>query len=102
MACQHLKDNWKNSLKIVNNVSGFEPFRPHGSLVEMVEPIMSKSYPDLTQEHKQFLDTHDKVAYTGVRTALYPFYGDQVSNAYMMRSQRLGVQSRNPSHRSRR
>ncbi|CAO3629165.1 unnamed protein product [Mucor fragilis] len=189
------EDNWKNSLKIVNNLFGFEPARPLGPLVELVGPIMSKSYPDLTDDHKQFLASHSKVAYVafgqsveiedveielvlrslvdaiesgaldgfiwamrnsihlfphnivsstnqsylvqdmlqgrykhaqfvtwapqmailshphtqlfvshaglgslheaayaGVRTALYPFYGDQMSNAYMMRTQHLGVQ----------
>lgn len=189
------EDNWEDALKIVNNIFGFEPARPLGPLVELVGPIMSKSYPDLTDSHKSFLDTHHKVAYVafgqsveiidieielvlrslidaiesgaldgfiwamrdsdhlfphnivsstnqsyliqdmmqgnykhaqfvkwapqmailshphtelfvshaglgslheaayaGVRTALYPFYGDQMSNAYMIRSQQLGVQ----------
>lgn len=185
------EDDWSDSIKLVNNLFGFEPARPLGPLVELVGPIMSDSYPDLTPQIQTFLDNHKKIAYVafgqsakieseeiklilialmdsierraldgfvwatrdsvdrfpqeiitstktvyylsnmstcalfldwapqmailshpstqvfishgglgslhesmyaGVRTALYPFYGDQPSNSYMMRTQHLGVQ----------
>lgn len=184
------EDNWRDSIKLVNNLFGFEPARPLGPLVELIGPIMSAEYPDLTAKEKTFLDQHEKVAYVafgqsakieekeieliltalidaiekkaldgfiwatrdsndlfpeaivsssgksytvsemknalfldwapqmailshpstilfvshgglaslheaiyaGVRTALYPFYGDQPSNSFMMRTQNLGVQ----------
>lgn len=189
------EDNWKDSIKLVNNLFGFEPARPLGPLVELIGPIMSTEYPDLTPKEQAFLESHHKVAYVafgqsakierkeieliltalidaiekgaldgfiwatrdskesfpetivsfsektysvshmfdglnentlflqwapqmailshpsttlfvshgglaslheatyaGVRTALYPFYGDQPSNSYMMRTQNLGVQ----------
>lgn len=189
------EDDWKDSIKLVNNIFGFEPARPLGPLVELIGPIMSTTYPGLTTSLDTFLNNHKKCAYVafgqsseiargdieliltalldstergaldgfiwatrnsddlfpkkitsssntvysvsdmlegknehthflswapqmailshpsttlfvshgglgslqeamyaGVRTALYPFYGDQPSNAYMMRTQSLGVQ----------
>ncbi|KAI8877854.1 glycosyltransferase family 1 protein [Backusella circina FSU 941] len=58
-----LEDDWKDALKIVNNLFGFEPARPLGPLVELVGPIMPKNYPDPSPELRLFLKTHNKVAY---------------------------------------
>ncbi|KAG0170749.1 hypothetical protein DFQ28_008931 [Apophysomyces sp. BC1034] len=54
---------WGDSLKLVNNVFGIEPARPMGPLVELVGPIISRTYDPLTDNFRQFLDTHHHVAY---------------------------------------
>jgi hypothetical protein len=58
-----LEDDWKDALKIVNNLFGFEPARPLGPLVELVGPIMPKNYPDPSPELSSFLENHKRVAY---------------------------------------
>lgn len=57
------EDDWKDSLKLVNNLFGFEPARPLGPLVELIGPIMNNNYPNLTVPIEIFLNNHKRVAY---------------------------------------
>ncbi|OAD65422.1 glycosyltransferase family 1 protein [Phycomyces blakesleeanus NRRL 1555(-)] len=54
---------WKDSLKMVNTVFGFEPARPVGPLVEFVGPIIPRNHQPLTDSLKSYLDTHQRIAY---------------------------------------
>ncbi|KAI9300970.1 hypothetical protein BJ944DRAFT_169925 [Cunninghamella echinulata] len=56
-------ENANQALKLVNNIFGLEPARPLGPLVEMIGPIMKKTYEGLTPEIKQFLSSHSKIVY---------------------------------------
>lgn len=69
-------DNWKDSIKIINSVFGFEVPRPLGPLVELVGPILPQSYPDLNVELKTFLDNHHKVVYVGFGQMAVPTQKD--------------------------
>ncbi|KAL7315288.1 hypothetical protein PS15m_006754 [Mucor circinelloides] len=60
---QEPSDTWKNSLKLVNSLNGFSAPRPLGPLVEYVGPIIPKSYQPLTQDLKEYLDSHERIAY---------------------------------------
>jgi UDP:flavonoid glycosyltransferase YjiC (YdhE family) len=53
----------KHALKIVSSVFGLDPARPVGPLVELVGPILSRTYPDLDPELAEFLNGHKRVAY---------------------------------------
>lgn len=53
----------KDSIKLVNSAFGFEQGRPIGPLVELVGPILPKSYPVLTPGLRTFLNSHKRVAY---------------------------------------
>ncbi|KAG0192825.1 hypothetical protein DFQ28_007435, partial [Apophysomyces sp. BC1034] len=52
-----------DSLKLVNNLFGIDPPRPMGPLVEMVGPIIPREHPPLTEDLRQFLETHHRIAY---------------------------------------
>jgi hypothetical protein len=54
---------WRNSLKMVNNLHGFQPARPLGPLVEYVGPILPKKYDPLTENLEKYLNEHERVAY---------------------------------------
>jgi hypothetical protein len=54
---------WKDSIKLINNVFGLTAARPIGPLVELVGPIIPKSYKPLEGDLKDFMDTHKRVAY---------------------------------------
>ncbi|CEG77659.1 hypothetical protein RMATCC62417_12372 [Rhizopus microsporus] len=69
-------DNWKDSIKIINSVFGFEVPRPLGPLVELVGPILPQNYPDLNVELKAFLDSHHKVVYVGFGQMAVPTHKD--------------------------
>ncbi|KAG2213470.1 hypothetical protein INT47_009144 [Mucor saturninus] len=53
----------KDSVKLVNSAFGFEQGRPLGPLMELVGPILPKTYQELTPELKSYLDAHRRVAY---------------------------------------
>ncbi|KAI9255986.1 hypothetical protein BY458DRAFT_519771 [Sporodiniella umbellata] len=61
----HPMASWKHSLKLVNNVFGIEAGRPVGPLVKLIGPVLAKSYPELNEELKSFLDQRKKVVYVG-------------------------------------
>ncbi|KAG0170805.1 hypothetical protein DFQ28_011323 [Apophysomyces sp. BC1034] len=54
---------WADSVKLVNSVFGLESPRPVGPLVEYVGPIIPRTYQPLTEDLKQYLDAHSRVAY---------------------------------------
>ncbi|KAG0170802.1 hypothetical protein DFQ30_001990 [Apophysomyces sp. BC1015] len=54
---------WVDSVKLINNAFGLESPRPLGPLVEFVGPIIPRSYQPLTEDLKQYLDAHSRVAY---------------------------------------
>lgn len=54
---------WRNSIKLVNNLHGFQPARPLGPLIEYIGPILPKNYNPLTDELENYLNTHERVAY---------------------------------------
>jgi hypothetical protein len=54
---------WRNSLKMINNLHGFQPARPLGPLVEYVGPILPKHYNPLTEDLENYLNAHQRVAY---------------------------------------
>lgn len=60
---EDLTAQWKDALKLINTVSGYSPARPLGPLVEFVGPILPKSYTPLTDDLKNYLDKHKRVAY---------------------------------------
>ncbi|GAN04448.1 UDP-glucosyl transferase family protein [Mucor ambiguus] len=60
---QEPSETWKNSLKLINSLNGFSAPRPLGPLVEYVGPIISKTYQPLTEDLKEYLDSHERVAY---------------------------------------
>lgn len=52
-----------NTIKLINSFWGMEHARPVGPLVEYVGPIISSSYDSLTEDLKDYMDTHDRVVY---------------------------------------
>ncbi|CAO3700081.1 hypothetical protein G6F70_001031 [Rhizopus microsporus] len=56
-------ERWEDSMKIVNSVFGFEFPRPMGPLVELIGPIVPRTYPTLNDELQTFLDHRLKVVY---------------------------------------
>ncbi|KAK4513390.1 uncharacterized protein ATC70_005388 [Mucor velutinosus] len=60
---QEPSETWKNSLKLINSLNGFSAPRPLGPLVEYVGPIIPKTYQPLTEDLKEYLDAHERVAY---------------------------------------
>ncbi|KAG0172903.1 hypothetical protein DFQ30_009366 [Apophysomyces sp. BC1015] len=54
---------WDDSIKLINSVFGLESPRPVGPLVEYVGPIIPRTYQPLTEDLKQYLDAHSRVAY---------------------------------------
>ncbi|KAI8067790.1 hypothetical protein BC940DRAFT_238711 [Gongronella butleri] len=66
------------SLKLINNLFGLEAARPLGPLVEMIGPIMRKSYAPLTDDIKAFLDAHTRVAYVAFGQHAVPSEEDTV------------------------
>ncbi|KAI8887256.1 glycosyltransferase family 1 protein [Backusella circina FSU 941] len=54
---------WRDAIKLTNNVFGLMAARPIGPLVEMVGPIIPKTYTILEGELKDFMDKHKRVAY---------------------------------------
>ncbi|KAG1440537.1 hypothetical protein G6F57_018991 [Rhizopus arrhizus] len=55
--------SWEDSIKIVNTAFGFEFPRPMGPLVELIGPIVPRTYPTLNDELQTFLDHRLKVVY---------------------------------------
>lgn len=53
----------QDSIKLVNSAFGIEQGRPIGPLVELVGPILPKSYPVLTPSLQSFLESHKRVVY---------------------------------------
>ncbi|KAF7723895.1 hypothetical protein EC973_001518 [Apophysomyces ossiformis] len=66
----------RDSLKIMNSFYGIEPARPMGPLVELVGPILTRTYDSLTEQLQQFLDTHPRVAYIAFGQHAVPTYAD--------------------------
>ncbi|KAI8968528.1 hypothetical protein BDF20DRAFT_896890 [Mycotypha africana] len=62
----------KNTLKLIDNLHGFNAPRPSGSLVENVGPVLPKKYTPLTRELKEFLDMHNRVAYVAFGSKATP------------------------------
>ncbi|KAG0168304.1 hypothetical protein DFQ30_004951 [Apophysomyces sp. BC1015] len=58
-----IDDGCVDSLKLVNNLFGIDPPRPMGPLVEMVGPIIPREHPPLTEDLRQFLETHHRIDY---------------------------------------
>ncbi|CAO3607354.1 unnamed protein product [Mucor hiemalis] len=54
---------WKDYMKLVNNLHGYTAARPVGPLAEYVGPIIPKQYKPLTNDLKEYLDSHERVAY---------------------------------------
>lgn len=54
---------WRHSLRLVNNLFGYIPARPIGSLAEYVGPIIPQLYTPLSQDLEQFLNSHERVVY---------------------------------------
>ncbi|KAF7727162.1 hypothetical protein EC973_007937 [Apophysomyces ossiformis] len=54
---------WKDSVKLVNNLFGFETARALGPLVELVGPIIPRIYDPLTDDLHRFLETHRRIAF---------------------------------------
>lgn len=54
---------WKDNMKLINNLHGYTPPRPVGPLAEYVGPIIPTQYKPLTDDLKEYLDTHQRVAY---------------------------------------
>ncbi|KAG0180127.1 hypothetical protein DFQ29_001189 [Apophysomyces sp. BC1021] len=59
----HPNARWVDSVKLINNVFGLESPRPVGPLVELIGPIIPRKYQPLTDDLKQYLDSHSRVAY---------------------------------------
>ncbi|KAI7891094.1 uncharacterized protein EV154DRAFT_589009 [Mucor mucedo] len=54
---------WRHSLRLVNNLFGYIPARPIGSLAEYVGPIIPQTHSPLSEELEYFLNSHQRVVY---------------------------------------
>jgi hypothetical protein len=54
---------WKDNIKLVNNLFGFTPARPVGPLVEHVGPILPRRYKPLDHDLQAFMDGHARIGY---------------------------------------
>jgi hypothetical protein len=57
------EEKGKHALKIISSLFGVETPRPVGPLIELVGPLLAKTYPGLDPEFDHYLATHQRVAY---------------------------------------
>jgi hypothetical protein len=58
-------ERYRDTLKLINNVYGIDVARPASPMVQMVGPVMPKSFPALDDGTRDFLDSHSRVCYIG-------------------------------------
>lgn len=58
-------ERYRDTLKLINNVYGIELARPASPMVQMIGPVMPKSFPSLDDETLGFLNSHSRICYIG-------------------------------------
>jgi hypothetical protein len=71
-----LADRYNEIPKFINNVFGIEVPRPLSPLLNMIGPIMSRSYLSLDSITAAFLNSHSRIAYVAFGQHVTPSMDD--------------------------